>query len=343
MGMIRKFSEGTVVGPFESPDGAGAPPLNGMIGEAPVFHAMTQQIRRIAVACAPVLIEGETGAGKELAARAIHYLSARRDRPFVPLNCGAIPENLIESELFGHVRGAFTDAVRERLGVVRQAAGGTLFLDEVDTLSLKAQVVLLRFLQDRHYRPVGDDRLLTSDARIVAASNRSLKRAVADGAFRADLLYRINILSLSVPPLRERTGDVALLARHYADRFCTQYGMPRKHLEPATLDWLCARDWPGNVRELENCIHRLVLLADDSNSVHHDDADAAPADGCPAHRSFHDAKALAIAQFERRYLTELLAHTLGNISAAARLAQKERRAFGKLLKKHGIDRANFAY
>jgi len=340
MGMIRKIGGGLDVASFDVPN---APPLNGMVGEAPTFRAMSAQIRRIALAAAPVLIEGETGVGKELAARAIHYLGERRDRPFVPLNCGAVPDNLIESELFGHVRGAFTDAVRERCGVIRQAAGGTLFLDEVDTLSPKAQVVLLRFLQDRHYRPVGDDRLLASDARIIAASNRPLHHAVASGCFRADLLYRVNILSLRVPPLRERAGDVALLARHCAERFCVQYGLAHKTFEAATLDWLCARDWPGNVRELENCVHRLVLLADGDDVIRHQDVDAVAADGGASPRSFHEAKALAIAQFERRYLAELLAHADGNVSAAARLAQKERRAFGKLLKKHGIGRTSFAH
>ncbi|WP_299695678.1 sigma-54 dependent transcriptional regulator [Hydrocarboniphaga sp.] len=323
-----------------------------MVGAAPRFLAMLEQVRRIAGAIAPVLIEGETGSGKELAARAIHYLSARRDQPFVPLNCGAIPDNLVESELFGHVRGAFTDAKQARFGVVTQANGGTLFLDEVDSLSLKAQVALLRFLQDHRYRPVGHDRDQVSDARIIAASNRSLKELVGRGEFRGDLLYRLDILSLRIPPLRERAEDIETLARHYIARFCEQYNLARKSLHPATLHWMKAHHWPGNVRELENLMHRFVLLADGREIVFSSsDVDGgtptelrslghAPGDGL-SYPAFHSAKALAIAEFEHRYLVHLLEETSGNVSAAARLAGKERRSLGKLLKKYDIGTQQF--
>jgi DNA-binding NtrC family response regulator len=327
------------------------PILRGLIGDAPSFRAMKQHIRRIASADAPVLIEGETGSGKELAARAVHYLSERRHRPFVPLNCGAIPEHLIESELFGHVRGAFTDAKQARPGVISQAGGGTLFLDEIDSLPAKAQVVLLRFLQDHRYRAIGNDREQVSDVRIIAASNRPLRELVGKGAFRSDLLYRLDILSLQIPPLRERLDDLPMLGRHFLEHYCAQYDLPLKRFHPSTMRWMHGHDWPGNVRELENLVHRLVLMSDGEQILHaggngstaDDEGIAAQVQGeqTRPYPSFRRAKALAVASFERRYLAELMAQTRGNVSAAARLANKERRALGKLLRKHGIDRQTF--
>lgn len=326
-------------------------PLRGLVGDAPPFRAMKQHIRRIASAAAPVLIEGETGCGKELAARAIHYLSARRHRPFVPLNCGAIPDHLIETELFGHVRGAFTDAKQARPGVIAQASGGTLFLDEIDSLPTKAQVVLLRFLQDHRYRPIGNDREQSSDVRIIAASNRPLRELVSKSSFRSDLLYRLDILSLQIPPLRERLEDLPLLCLHFLEHYCAQYGLRPKHLHPATVRWMITHDWPGNVRELENLVHRLVLMSDGDEILYTgghapgaegDQAGATHSgDSAGAYPSFQRAKAQAVASFERRYLAEVMAQTHGNVSAAARLANKERRALGKLLRKHGIDRQTF--
>jgi DNA-binding NtrC family response regulator len=316
---------------------------NHLLGESPAFHEMMARLRRIASAAAPVLIEGETGVGKELAARAIHYLSARRDHPFIPLNCGAIPDNLVESELFGHARGAFTDARQARRGVVMQAHHGTLFLDEVDSLSAKAQVSLLRFLQDYRYRPVGQDYEHSCDVRIVAASNRPLRQLVGNGAFRGDLLYRLDILGLWVPPLRERGGDAVLLAEHFLRQHCAAYQRGEKHLHAATVHWIAHHPWPGNVREVENLMHKLALLEDGDCVLYCGEArpgwpptpsgDSDANDEWPA---FRDAKAQAVSAFEKRYLASLLDRTLGNVSAAARLAGKERRALGKLLRKHGI-------
>ena len=334
--------ESAIAGGIAAADGT-LPP--GFIGESPGFLCMRQSIQRIARAMAPVLIEGETGSGKELAARAIHYLSERRNRPFVPINCGAIPEHLVESELFGHTRGAFTDARQARPGVIAQANGGSLFLDEIDSLSSKAQVVLLRFLQDSRYRPIGQDREHESDVRILAASNRPLRALAASGEFRCDLLYRLDILCLHIPPLRERGEDVALLGRHFLKRFCLQYGFVEKSLHPETLQWMRDHRWPGNIRELENLVHRLVLMTD-GEEIHHGGAEAQAVDAdeherLGGRRNFHDAKAIAIANFEQRYLAELMREAKGNVSAAARLAKKERRALGKLLRKHGIDRQGF--
>ena len=318
----------------------------GMVGASAPFRGLVDHLQRIA-ACgssAPVLIEGDTGTGKELAARAIHYLGPRRDRPFAPLNCGALPENLIESELFGHVRGAYTDARQARSGLIAQAEGGTLFLDEIDALSPKAQVSLLRFLQDYRYRPVGQDGERGGNVRVIAAGNQPLAGRVARGLFREDLLYRLNVLSVRLPRLAERPGDAALIARHFLRRYCRQYGRGALSFHPVTLEWMARHSWPGNVRELENLVHRLVLLTEQQEIRYvggldlRGDAEVSsrPAASFP---DFRQAKEQAIRDFERQYLLDLLDQAGGNISAAARLAHKERRSLGRLLKKHGIRRS----
>ena len=232
------------------------------IGTSEGVRAVMRQIEKIARSDAPVLIQGETGSGKELAARAIWAGSARSAGPFVPVNCGAIPDGLIETELFGHGAGAFTDAKQARDGVIAQAQHGTLFLDEINTLSPRAQVTLLRFLQDLRYRPVGTSAERDADVRVIAASNQPLQDMVDAGHFRRDLLYRLNILELTIPPLRSRQDDIELLVDYFLDRFCRKYGLPPKRLHPEASEWLRTYQWPGNVRELENWIHREVLLAE---------------------------------------------------------------------------------
>lgn len=318
-----------------------SPSLQDIIGRSPAYRQLVTQIRKMACNDAPVLIEGETGSGKELAARAMHYLSGRRDRPFVPLNCGAIPDALIESELFGHVRGSFTDAKQDRAGVLAHANGGTLFLDEIDTLSARGQVALLRFLQDRRYRPIGHNREMTSDVRVLAASNKRMPQLVTDGVFRIDLLYRLNILVLSVPSLRERAEDVLPLAEHYLGVFCERYGRRPKRLHPLTAQWLQGCAWPGNIRELENLMHRLALMSDDEEILYTGAPEAPEGEAAPACPDFQTAKAEAVRVFERGYLMRLMIRAQGNVSAAARMANKERRALGKLLKKHGIDKDGY--
>jgi DNA-binding NtrC family response regulator len=335
-------------------DSAPPDPHAALIGASPVFRAMLVQLRRITASDAPVLIEGETGCGKELAARAIHYGGARHAGPFVPINCGALPDHLLEAELFGHERGAYTDAKSARRGLVAEANGGTLFLDEVDALSTKAQVALLRFLQDQRYRPLGSTRELTTDVRLVAATNRSLDEAAQQGHFRSDLMYRLKILHLELPNLASRHGDAVLLARHFAASFSAQYGLATKMFDDATLAWIDGHPWRGNVRELESWVHRAMLMADGPTISHHAAgsvlARAAGIDvpseavGLPqgvATDNFNDAKAAAVRAFERDYVLRLLRQTQGNVTRAAQIAGKERRAFGKLLKKHGIDRAGF--
>jgi transcriptional regulator with GAF, ATPase, and Fis domain len=219
-----------------------------------------EAIQTCAFSDAAVLVSGETGTGKELAARAIHYLGSRRDYPFIPVNCGAIPDHIAESELFGHVRGAFTDARETRQGLVAAAHGGTLFLDEIEAMSPRMQAVLLRFLQDQEYRPVGSNDVRKVDVRIIAATNVDLHDLVDCGQFRKDILYRLNLLSIVLPPLRQRGDDVVLLAETFIERLNRKYQGHAKYLDPDCTQNLEGYGWPGNVRELENLIHREFLM-----------------------------------------------------------------------------------
>lgn len=335
-------------------DTGGADWWRGMIGQAPRFVAVMKLILRFAACDAPVLIEGETGTGKELAARGIHYGGRRRAKPFVPVNCGAIPENLIENELFGHARGAFTDAGTAGPGLLRLADLGTLFLDEIDALPMRGQVALLRFLQDGRYRPLGARLEEAADVRVIVASNRKLEALVEERGFRADLLFRLRVLSLEMPPLRQRPGDPLLLADHFLGEFAQRYGdnhgERKNSLDSHTRAWLDSYSWPGNVRELENLIHREFLLADgrelripvpDSlvSTRSNQGLIQAAADNTP--QTYAVARIQALESFDREYLEDLLRRTQGNITQAARLAGKERRTLGKLLKKHCIDCSQF--
>jgi DNA-binding NtrC family response regulator len=316
-----------------------------LLGESWAFRAALGVIARIAAVDATVLIHGETGTGKELAAHALHYLSRRRDLPFVPVNCGALPDNLLESEFFGHERGAFTDAKRATRGLVAQAGGGTLFLDEVEAMTPRAQVVLLRFLQDHNYRPVGGRLQPSGDLRVIASSNVDLEELARCGEFRRDLLFRLGILSVTMPPLRHREQDVVLLAEYFLHRFAIQHQRPAKRLHPDAIASLLAYDWPGNVRELENLILREFLLADGDvitiRPLRRAVAHAAGADEISLEQPFKSAKAQAVAEFERTYLGHLLAKTCGNLSLAARISGKDRGALNKLVKKHGLAAERF--
>ena len=310
-----------------------------MIGRSIAFRIADALIRKMAAFDAPVLIEGETGTGKELAARAIHYRGARAGKPFVPVNCGALPDALIENELFGHRRGAFTDAREDKPGLVELARGGTLFLDEIDTLTPKGQVTLLRFLQDHQFRPLGGRREEQADVRIITAANRSLERQVAAEAFRQDLFYRLNLLHLTLPPLRERQGDIALLAEHFVLAAAKRYGKAPLPFHPETLAWFERYRWPGNIRELENTVSRAFLLADGKEiQLHAPPLPVAPAAAPALPLNFRQAKSRAIADFESRFLGNLMEHAKGNVSAAARLSGTERRHLGRLLKKHGTSK-----
>jgi len=315
-----------------------------LVGNSPAFRQALQVIDRIAAVDATVLIRGETGTGKELAARAVHYLSRRRDSPFIPVNCGALPDSLLESELFGHVRGAFTDAKQQNPGLVAEAQGGTLFLDEVEAMTPRAQVVLLRFLQDHKYRPVGGRLLASANVRVIVSTNVDLEDLVVQNKFRRDVLFRLSILSVTMPALRDREDDVLLLAEYFLHRFAAEYGRPVKRLHADTISLLLAHRWPGNVRELENMILRELLLADGDVikiDPHCRLASQPIAIGRLNGQSFKSAKARAIADFERSYLSHLLTKTGGNVSLAARISGKDRGSLNKLIKKHGLTSEHF--
>jgi two-component system response regulator PilR (NtrC family) len=233
-----------------------------LIGESPAMHALREQITKLARSQAPVYVSGESGSGKELAARLIHEQSPRAERPFVPVNCGAIPAELMESEFFGHVRGSFTGAHADKMGLFQAAAGGTLFLDEVADLPLAMQVKLLRAIQEKAVRPVGAAAEQPIDVRILSATHKNLAREVAEGRFRQDLFYRLNVIELPIPSLRQRRGDIPVLARHMLARLASAYGVAVPTFDPAALDALERHDFPGNVRELENVLERAITLCD---------------------------------------------------------------------------------
>jgi DNA-binding NtrC family response regulator len=310
-----------------------------LLGSSPSFQQACTHIQKIARVDATVFIAGETGTGKEMAARSIHYLGNRSTHPFIPVNCGALAENLLESELFGHERGAFTDAKTAFPGLVSEADGGTLFLDEIDSLSPKAQAALLRFLQDQSYRRVGSSVIRQADVRIIVASNANLEMLVEKKQFRRDLLYRLNVLMLHMPPLRARDGDALELARTFLARFSRHYRVPQKSLHPDAVSFIEQHDWPGNVRELENVMLREFLMCDSAEIRLSTSGTEAEAVATNDNMAFKDAKARAIADFERRYVRDMLKRTEGNLSQAARLAGQDRSAFGKLARKHGINHA----
>jgi len=316
-----------------------------ILGNSPEFLQVLDKICKITKCDVPVFIDGETGTGKELVARAIHYLSNRKNHPFVAANCGAFPDQLIENELYGHEKGAYTDAQESREGLVAQAEGGTLFLDEIETLSHKGQITLLRFLEDMQYRPLGGKRARTANLRIISATNEPITQLVERGAFRKDLYYRLNIMNVILPPLRERAGDIKLLADHFLRRYQTQYNEPEKQLHPDTLAGMQYYDWPGNVRELENLIHREFLLANSKYiSVKEFESEIRERRTNRSDRRFQNlfqrslgsAKTQLVNDFERQYLSSALDRAKGNISKAARFAGKERRAFTRLLEKYAI-------
>ncbi len=309
--------------------------LKQIVGASPVFLSEVQRIPRFAKCDAPVLLSGESGTGKEIFARALHYLSPRADRPFVPVNCGALPEHLVESEIFGHKRGAFTGATTDQAGLICEAEGGTLFLDEIDALTRPSQVKLLRFLQDGEHRPVGSQKIVHADVRVIAAANADFNGLVREGRFREDLFYRLSVLTLRLPPLRERPGDILLLAQHFLERLnAADEGSP-KHLSLAALNCLFAHSWPGNVRELQNVLTRASVLAM-TGTIELADLglidETAPAE----RQSFQTMKSRAVSRFEHDLLQSVLRAHDGNITRAASSVKKNRRAFWELLRKHGL-------
>lgn len=313
-----------------------------LIGKSNCFLQEVRKVTLLANSDATVLISGETGTGKELFARAIHYNSPRHGKPFIPVNCGALPEHLFENELFGHVKGAFTDASSTERGLVAEAEGGTIFLDEINALSFSAQTKLLRFLQSREYRPLGSSKNIVADVLTIVATNTNLKQKIDAGLFREDLYYRLNALSLSLPPLRERVGDISVLTDHFILKYAIQHSRHVHGISSDGLQKLLNYHWPGNVRELEGVIRRAVIMSSFS-VLRPDDLDLPIVDrkntsNCS---SFQVAKAVAITDFERTYLTSILATHQGNITQAARAAGKERRAFQRLLQKYHLNHTTF--
>jgi two-component system response regulator GlrR len=313
--------------------------LAGLIGDDPTFLATIAQIPLVARADSPVLVVGETGTGKELCARAIHHLSGRRHAPFVPVDCAALPDHLLENELFGHTRGAFTDAHRDQGGLVGMAEGGTLLLDEIDSLTLPAQGKILRLLQERTYKPLGAERFVRADIRVIAATNLDLEDLVRRKLFRSDLYFRLHVLALTLPPLRDRPGDIARLARHFVERLSAEARVEPKTLAPEAIARLARAPWPGNVRELSNVIQRAVVFCQEPViRTHHLALPVECSTACERSGGFRESRARALEAFERSYVEALLRKHNGNVTRSAREARQDRRVFGRLIKKHRIDR-----
>jgi Nif-specific regulatory protein len=311
----------------------------GLIGDCREMRAVYEQIKQVAPSEATVLIRGASGTGKELVARAIQGLSARKDRPFVVLNCAALPETLVESELFGHEKGAFTDARERRIGRAEAADGGTLFLDEIGDLPVSVQVKLLRFLQDRTFCRVGSNAEIRSDVRFIAATSRNLEDLMAKKMFREDLYYRLSVFPIAMPDLSGRGGDIITLAQHFLARICARYGKKVTRISPPAVNMMQAYSWPGNVRELENCMERAVLTATD-DCVH--SYNLPPTMQSPefAENPFQpeasqtlDARLQA---YERRILEDALARHGGNRSAAGRELGVSPRMMSYRLAKAGL-------
>lgn len=298
---------------------------------------LLEQARLLARSNISVLIHGESGTGKELLAQALHQASQRHDKPFVAVNCSAIPENLLESELFGHVKGAFTGAVQNRDGLFLAANGGTLFLDEIGDMPAPLQVKLLRVLQEQTIRPVGGSEDRPIDVRVLSATHRDLVQAISDQEFREDLYYRLNVANLTLPPLRERKDDIVLLAKNFLERIGKRNQEPVKQISPQGQQLLAQYPWPGNVRQLHNVIEQVVALS--STPVIPDTMimDALPGESTPVPMPLNDAKK----QFERDYLVQLLHATKGNISEAARLSGRNRSDLYKVVKRHDLDIGQF--
>lgn len=321
--------------------GLGATPKAGwsdaIVTRSELMFKRLEQARRLARSDINVLIGGESGTGKELLAQAVHNASARSEQPFIAVNCGAIPAELLESELFGHVKGAFTGATHNRDGLFLAADGGTLFLDEIGDMPLNLQVKLLRVLQERKIRPLGSSADQPIDVRIISATHRDLEQAIAEQGFREDLFYRLNVAQLALPPLRERKEDIPLLARSFLEDIARRTGDTVRQLSPGGQRMLLQFDWPGNIRQLRNVIEQLVALSPSPLIPEPMIAEVLPEQESPALVPLKEAKR----QFERDYVVRILRMTGGNITEAARLAGRNRSDFHKIMKRHELDSERF--
>ena len=329
-------------------DGA---PGDGLVGSSPGMREVTRMVEAVAYSATTVLVTGESGTGKELVARALHARSPRRAHPFVALNCGALTETLLESELFGHVKGAFTGAQRDQKGLFDAADGGTIFLDEIGDIPAATQVRLLRVLQEGEIKRVGAADAVRVDVRVIAATHRDLPKLVRAGKFREDLFYRLNVINVPLPPLRERIEDVPLLAHHFLRRYADRLGKRVRAIAPDAVELLCSYRWPGNVRELENAIERAVVLCRGDAVTAGDLPPAVTGHTAPLVRespvgaeesawltlSYAAAKEQALRRFEKGYVDALMRACDNNISAAARKAGMDRSNFKRVLRKYRTD------
>jgi two-component system, NtrC family, response regulator len=312
--------------------------VGGMIGQCPEMQAVFSTMRKVASSDASVLVQGESGTGKELVARGIHAMSLRKDGPFVPINCGAIPETLLESELFGHEKGAFTGAHAQVQGKVEYAQKGTLFLDEIGELPPPLQVKLLRFLQDKTIQRVGGREDVAVDTRILAATHKDLIKETKEGRFREDLYYRLGVVMIKVPPLRERKGDIAVLTNFFLRRYCTLYNKRVRGFNAAALEYMNAYEWPGNIRELENKVQRAIILAEGPLVEPHDLGFSTRPEGAKTAAPIPEGTTLKDARdhVEREMVLQVVGRHKGNIAHAAQELGISRPTLYDLMKKHGM-------
>jgi DNA-binding NtrC family response regulator len=317
------------------------------VGESPLMKELINTIKLVAKTDVTVLITGETGTGKELAAHMIHSLSSRTAKPFVVVNCPAIPENILESELFGYRKGAFTGANSDREGLFQAAQGGTLFLDEIGDISISLQAKLLRVLQERELKPLGDTTTRRIDVRVIAATNRDLEASVNAGHFRSDLYYRLNVVSVRTRPLREIQEDIPLIAYHFLTLFCSELGLGRKKFSDEAIRFLVSRQWKGNARELQNVIKRAVIFSKSEMLTQNDFGGNAPAVPVTEESpelyglEYKEGRNKVLTTFNVEYITRLLQGTEGNVTLAAHAAGLERQSLQQLMRKYGINSAAF--
>lgn len=323
--------------------------IPGMIGTTPPMQTAFDTIRMLAKTDVTVLIRGETGTGKEMAARAIHESGKRRSAPMITVNCPALPESILESELFGYRKGAFTGATKDRTGHFDAAEGGTIFLDEIGDLSMAVQTKLLRVLQEREIQPLGSNTTHKIDVRIIAATHQNLEEKIKNNTFRADLFYRLNIANLVMPPLREMPGDIPVFVEHFLKKSACLLDIPPKHLSPLLLEDFLGRTWPGNVRELENTIHGLCAMTQDAEIP--PQASPKPEGSVPLPPAreaspnldipYKDLKEEMVARFTRSYLDHLFTHTKGNVSQAAKLSGIQRQSLQKIIRRYDLSMAPY--
>jgi DNA-binding NtrC family response regulator len=330
----------------------GKSPYPAFIGSSPAMQRLHSQIDQVAKTTATILITGESGTGKELVARALHLHSLRKEKTFTPVDCSTIPESLIESELFGHLRGSFTGALKDKKGLVEETNHGTLFLDEIGDLSLVMQVKLLRLLQEGEYKVVGDSRIRKADVRFIAATNQNLPEKIRRGEFREDLFYRLNVINIQLPPLRERKDDIPLLAQHFLQKYSVLNGKKLIGLAREAMNFLLRQEWPGNIRELENVIERAVILTSGETIVERDlsmpgQLSVIPASSplAPAEEifslPFKEAKDKLLEEFQSQYIAKALSRHAGNVSHAAREVGLKRQYLHRLMRETHVDAKSY--